>query len=227
LPVEAKPLFRPDVLARHLSAFDLAPAHLAVRPRIERWAAMIASGEADRRSERELLPDFLTDLFIDLLGFVPPPGVDGRYTFSRERHVEVGGEYADAAIGRFGAAAPEFIAVVEGKGPRDPLDRPHAGRRMSAVDQGYRYAINLPCDWIIITNIRQTRLYYKGADQHTFERFDTERLAADEALLRKFAFLWVTSYRGRGGRGTRKIRICSHSALWLRRRRPTVACSGD
>jgi len=60
---------------------------------------------------------------------------------------------------------------------------------MSAVDQGYRYAINLPCDWIIVTSIRQTRLYYKGADQHTFERFETEKLATDEALLKRFVFL--------------------------------------
>ena len=60
---------------------------------------------------------------------------------------------------------------------------------MSAVDQGYRYAINLPCDWIIVTSMRQTRLYHKGADQHTYERFDTERLADDEAALRRFVFL--------------------------------------
>ncbi len=60
---------------------------------------------------------------------------------------------------------------------------------MSAVDQGYRYAINLPCDWIIVTSMRQTRLYYKGSDQYTYERFDTQALAADEAVLRKFVFL--------------------------------------
>src|ERR1035438_9559681 len=60
---------------------------------------------------------------------------------------------------------------------------------MSAVDQGYRYAINLPCDWVIVTSIRQTRLYYKGTDQHTFEQFDTEELAHNETLLRKFVFL--------------------------------------
>ena len=29
-----------------------------------------------------------------------------------------------------------------GQGPKDPLDRPFAGRRLSAVEQGYRYAIN-------------------------------------------------------------------------------------
>src|SRR4029077_3937204 len=77
----------------------------------------------------------------------------------------------------------------EGKGPRDPLDRPFAGRRMSAVDQGYRYAINLPCDWIIVTSLRWTRLYHKGSDQQTYELFDTERLADDDALLRRFVFL--------------------------------------
>ena len=60
---------------------------------------------------------------------------------------------------------------------------------MSAVDQGYRYAINLPCDWIIVTSIRQTRLYYKGADQQTYERFDTEQLAESDAQLKRFVFL--------------------------------------
>ncbi|HQX52795.1 MAG TPA: N-6 DNA methylase, partial [Planctomycetaceae bacterium] len=82
-----------------------------------------------------------------------------------------------------------FVVALEGKGPTDPLDRPYSGRKMSAVDQGYRYAINLPCDWIIVTSMRQTRLYFKGADQYTYERFDTERLATDDSLLKRFLFL--------------------------------------
>jgi hypothetical protein len=32
-------------------------------------------------------------------------------------------------------------------------------------------------------------LYYKGADQHTFERFDTEQLADDALHLKRFVFL--------------------------------------
>lgn len=27
------------------------------------------------------------------------------------------------------------------------------------------YAINLPCDWIIVPSMRQTRLYFKGRDE--------------------------------------------------------------
>ncbi|MGA9771484.1 MAG: hypothetical protein WBV94_20800 [Blastocatellia bacterium] len=60
---------------------------------------------------------------------------------------------------------------------------------MSAIDQGYRYAINLPCDWIIVISMRQMRLYHRGSDQYTYERFDTEKLANDNSLLRKFVFL--------------------------------------
>jgi hypothetical protein len=43
----------------------------------------------------------------------------------------------------------------------------------------YRYAIILPCDWIIVTSMRETRLYHKGSQQHAYERFETVRLAAD------------------------------------------------
>jgi len=50
---------------------------------------------------------------------------------------------------------------------------------MSAVDQAYRYAINLPCDWIIVTSMRETRLYHKGSPQNAYECFETTRLAAD------------------------------------------------
>src|ERR1035438_8674872 len=53
----------------------------------------------------------------------------------------------------------------------------------------YRYAINLSCDWIIVTSMRETRLYYKGAHQQAYERFETVRLPTDEALLKRFVFL--------------------------------------
>ncbi|HUY36981.1 MAG TPA: N-6 DNA methylase [Pirellulales bacterium] len=205
MPVEAKPLFRPDVLRTHLAAFEL-PARVAEhRGQLSRWADLLASGRADQFKEQELLADFLTDFFAGILGYARPADGAGGYTFSREKHVEVDGKFADAVLGRFAKVAgtlrcavagplptvenDDFVVALEGKGPKDPLDRPFAGRRMSAVDQGYRYAINLPCDFILVTNIGQTRLYHKGSDQHTFERFDTERLADDDAALKRFVFL--------------------------------------
>jgi hypothetical protein len=189
MAVESKPLFHPEVMRQQVREFTL-PEHVAAnQSKLQHWARLIASGEADGFKETALLPDFLTDIFCGLLGYTGPAGEGDAYTLSRERHVEVDGKFADAVLGRFQKEKEQFIAVVEGKGTRDPLDRPFAGRRMSAVDQAYRYAINLPCDWIIVTSMRETRLYYKGAHQQTYERFETVRLAADEALLKRFVFL--------------------------------------
>jgi hypothetical protein len=188
LPVEAKPLFRPDVLRSHVAAFELPDHVAAYRPKLAQWADLLSSSRIDSLKEQEILPDFLTAFFNGLLGYSGPAEGGDRYTLSRERHVEVDGKFADAVLGQFNGS-PKFVVAVEGKGPKDPLDRTYAGRKMSAVDQGYKYAINLPCDWIIVTSIRQTRLYHKGSDQQTYERFDTEELAGHDAALRRFVFL--------------------------------------
>ena len=211
MAIESKPLFHPEVIRQQVRSFNLPERVGGWQPKLQHWAGLIAAGRADDFKETALLPDFLTDIFCGLLGYTGPAGasgvaadvsrrhipaeqsaptnVGGYYTFSRERHVEVDGKVADAVLGRFQKDKEQFVAVLEGKGTRDPLDRPFAGRRMSAVDQAYRYAINLPCDWIIVTSMRETRLYYKGAHQQTYERFETVRLAAEEALLKRFVFL--------------------------------------
>jgi hypothetical protein len=189
VPVEAKPLFRPDVLRPRLAGFDLHGDVAAMRETLGRWAGLLWSPQADALKEQELLPDFLTDVFCGILGYSRAVDNKDRYTFSREKHVQVDGKYADAVLGELSPGHQRFLVAFEGKGPKDPLDRPFLGRKMSAVDQGYRYAINLPCDWIIVTSMRQTRLYYKGADQYTYERFDTDTLAREEGQLKRFVFL--------------------------------------
>jgi hypothetical protein len=185
VPVDAKPLFRPDVLRSHLAGFRLPELDVS---KLTHWAGLISSGRLDGFKEQEILRDFLNDFFVTVLGYTRPAHGNERYTISWEKHVEVDGKFADAVLGDFNGAQ-RFVVALEGKGPRDPLDRPFAGRRMSAVDQGFRYAINLKCDWVIVTSMRQTRLYHKGSDQQTYERFDTEQLAEDEAALKRFVFL--------------------------------------
>jgi hypothetical protein len=211
MAVESKPLFHPEVLRQQVRAFNLPERVADWQPKLQEWARLIASGRADDFKESALLPDFLTDIFCGLLGYTGPVGPADThnshnshnshlsttvpaasaytFTFSRERHVEVNGKVADAVLGRFQKGKEQFVAVLEGKGARDPLDHPFAGRRMSAVDQAYRYAINLPCDWIIVASMRETRLYHKGSPQNAYECFETIRLAADPALLKRFVFL--------------------------------------
>jgi hypothetical protein len=51
VPVEAKPLFRPEVLRTHVVAFSLPPDIDACRPKLEHWTDLISSGRADAFKE--------------------------------------------------------------------------------------------------------------------------------------------------------------------------------
>ena len=191
MPTIAKPLFRPEALRPKLSTFIVPPTAVAARPQLANWVKLLGSKKAEAMKETELLGDFIADVFGRVLGYAGPAAGLVRYTIKREATVEVDGKFADAALGRFSTAdnASEFVAAVEGKGPRDPLDRPFAGRKLSAVDQALRYAVNLECDWYLITNLHEIRLYHKGHDQFTFERFETAALADADAAFRRFVFL--------------------------------------
>ena len=191
MPSAAKPLFRPEALRPKLAAFTVPPAAVAARPQLANWVKLLAAKKAEAMKETELLGDFITDVFGRVLGYDGPAGGAERYTIKREATVEVDGKFADAALGRFSTAddGAEYVAALEGKGPRDPLDRPFAGRKLSAVDQALRYAVNLECDWYLVTNLHEIRLYHKGHDQFTFERFETAALAGDDAAFRRFVFL--------------------------------------
>src|ERR1700693_6088572 len=132
MPSEAKPLFRADALRPKLVGFGLPAGIGEARKKVSNWVTMLANKQAEAMKETELLPGFITDLFERLLGFAGPESGGETYTLKREALIKVDGKRAAAALGRFslGGEEPRFIAVVEGKGPRDPLDRPLAGRAL-------------------------------------------------------------------------------------------------
>ena len=91
MAVESKPLFHPEVLRQQVRSFSLPDQTAVWQPKLQHWAGLITSGQADEFKESELLPDFLTDFFYGLLGYSGPAETPGSYTLSRERHVEVDG----------------------------------------------------------------------------------------------------------------------------------------
>src|SRR5262245_57982917 len=187
MPTEVKPLFRLEAVRPKLTSFVFADASDAAAAKLTEWSQLLESKKGLEMKETELLSDFIRDVFVQLLGFTPPPAHS--YTLKREALVEVDGKFADAGFGRFGGGQDSFVAVLEGKGPRDPLDRPFAGRRRSAVEQALQYAVQLRIDWYLVTNLKEIRLYHKGHDTFTYERFDTARMAQDAEERKRFVYL--------------------------------------
>lgn len=69
MAVETKPLFSPELLRKAAHTFAMPSAAEAARPRLQHWADLISSGKADTFKETALLPEFLTDVFGQLLEF--------------------------------------------------------------------------------------------------------------------------------------------------------------
>ncbi|HEX3151643.1 MAG TPA: N-6 DNA methylase [Gemmataceae bacterium] len=186
-----KPLFRPEALRPKLAAFTPTPAAVAGRAKLAGWVKLLESPAAAKMKETELLGDFIRDVFGETLGYSGPASGSAVYNLKRESLVEVDGKFADAALGRFSTAdgSSLFRVAVEGKGPADPLVIPFKNRKKSAVDQALGYAVNFPCDWYLVTNLNEMRLYHKGHDQFTYERFYLAMIAARDDAFRQFAFL--------------------------------------
>ena len=187
MSIDGKPLFRPEAVRPKVRAFTLPPH--ADQGKIAKWAKMFATKSKVKLKETEVRDEFLYDIFRDVLGYVTVSDNPAAYTFKKEQFVQADGTYADAGFGRFGTAPETPLVVLEGKGPNDPLDRPYAGRKRSAFEQALYYALNLKIDWYLVTNLRETRLYCKQADQFTFERFETQKLATDEFEWKRFVYL--------------------------------------
>ncbi len=218
MPAPAKPLFRPEALRPRLTTFTLPPAAIEARAKLANWGKLLDSKQAQKMKETELLADFISDVFSTLLGYAGPAAGPERYTLKREATLEVDGKFADAVLGRFSTTGDqaEPIAALEGKGPRDPLDRPFAGRKLSAVNQALGYAVNLVCDWYLVTNLREIRLYHKGQDQFTFElRRASPFLSISDYSSRSLARR--TPYRNERPKvGSRSIPKAMIMRLWLR-----------
>lgn len=187
MPAEIKPLFRPNALRPKLNGYVSPAISESASANLTNWSSLLGSKQAEGMKETELLGDFIRDVFVNLLGYVPPPAHPS--TLKREALVKVDGKFADAGFGHFDGDVNTFAAVLEGKGPRDPLDRPFAGRKRSAVEQALQYAVQLQIDWYLVTNLKEIRLYHKGHDTFTYERFETARLAKEAAELKRFVYI--------------------------------------
>ena len=72
MPALVKPLFRPEALRPKLAAFHPPPTAVAGRGKLAGWVKLLASARAAKMKETELLPDFIGNVFGDLLGYIGP-----------------------------------------------------------------------------------------------------------------------------------------------------------
>ncbi|MDH6059524.1 Eco57I restriction-modification methylase domain-containing protein [Chrysosporum bergii ANA360D] len=194
-----KALFQKKALKNALGHFQF-PSDLEERHKIiHKWVEALKTGTLDQISEVSLHGDFLKDIFQDILGYRSV--IDGKgkaWEIYPEKHIADGGGSADAALGLFTATENnkgkvrlqgQVVSPIELKGTKNNLDRAASGREKSAVEQGWNYANYTPnCQWIIISNYRELRLYHVNKTPAYYEKFLLEELA-DLQKFKTFYFL--------------------------------------
>jgi hypothetical protein len=175
-------LFHRKTLNNALRSFafpsDIADRHQKVMP----WIQSLETGALAAAKEVDLHGDFLGNIFQEVLGYRSLVASGGTaWEIHPEQSISAGGGSADAALGFFTATQGKkgsvklngrIIAPIELKGVKNDLDRPAPGRKESAVDQGWRYANYTPdCNWVIVSNYQEIRLYRISKTPAYYERF--------------------------------------------------------
>lgn len=151
------------------------------------WAARAADPGLVLQNESQLEQEFNRIIVQAVLGYrAPGPGTPGTM---RVKQPIPGGTIVDLALGDFHGDKASVAAPFELKGPKVALDRIMPGRNKTPVQQAWDYAIDAPgARWVLLSNMREVRLYAFGHGRQDYEAFDLQRLN-EPTELRRFQLL--------------------------------------
>lgn len=185
-------LFNKRLLQTHLNNFDY-PVGLdfgKVQNILRLWQESIKNGNYDKTKETQVQAKFLTKFFNEILGYQEMQESPDEWYLINEAKTEIDGTKADGALGYFSQNEQITRAVIELKDANTPLDKKQSTRKDydSPVSQAFSYSSKFDrCDWIIVSNFKEIRLYNKERGQGYFESFEVLNLGEDKEF-KKFYF---------------------------------------
>jgi len=209
-------LFHQKTLNQELLTFNF-PVDLKSRHQfVLQWIQTLDQGTLDQVKEVSLHGQFFQDFFQNILGYRSViEGAGKTWEIHSESTISDGGGVADGAIGFFNAIENDkgkvklqgkIIAPIELKGSKTDLDRPLSGKKETPVDQGWRYANYTPnCQWVIVSNYREIRLYQLSKTPAYYEQFFLQDLADIENFKRFYFIFCRQNFLASSSNATSKI----------------------
>lgn len=188
-------LFNKRLLQTHLNTFEFPLGYDFERTEgiIQNWQKAIKEGNYDKTKETQVQSSFLHYFFNVILGYSEMHDNSTEWFLINEAKTELDGTKADGALGYFTKDEKSNItrAVIELKDAKTPLDKKQSTRKDydSPISQAFSYSSKFDrCDWIIVSNFKEIRLYNKERGQGYFESFEILNLN-DEREFKRFYFL--------------------------------------
>lgn len=185
-------LFNKNLISHRLNDFSL-DAIKGINEKmqiVQNWKYSIETTDLEHTKEMSVKGYFFTDFFTGILGYKKIIG-NKQWEVELEQSTELDGTTADGILGFFSTKNKDVRVVVEIKEAKTNLDARQKGRNrgLSAIDQAFLYASKFQnCDWVIVSNFTEIRLYSYHGRQLNYELFRTTELV-DEFHFKRFYFL--------------------------------------
>ena len=178
------PLFHPRIIKKNQLRID--PLTDEQREILERWSSNLTIGNYDIETQSD--SEFIQQILVGVLGYSTS---SSGTSWSVSKNIPAGDGNVDVALGRFSSSEKDqVIAPFELKGARTKdLDAIMPGRNKSPIQQAWEYAMDIPgSQWVIVSNMREIRLYAFGYGRKDYEVFNLETIL-EEKTQRKFRLL--------------------------------------
>jgi len=184
-------LFNKRLLAREMEKFDFPSGEQRdkINKIIKGWQIALKDHDLDKTKEKEIQGQFLSKFFCGILGYTAQTDGFETYTIKQEPSTEVDATNPDGSLGFYGS---ENItrAVIELKDAKTHLDKKQVARenKLTPIEQAFGYVNKYDrCDWVIVSNFNEIRLYHKDRGMGFYEKFEILELD-NEAEFKRFYF---------------------------------------
>ncbi|MFH0702629.1 MAG: hypothetical protein V2B14_03715 [bacterium] len=186
-------LFNKRLLQNEINKFEFPSGEKLekIKKIINGWQIALKDHNLDKTKERTTEGKFITKFFGEILDYIELGGEEKEFNLYPHSKTEVDGTEADGALGFFSKESKNYRVVIELKDAKTLLDKKQSGRKenYTPVEQAFGYLNKFDqCDWVIVSNFKEIRLYHKSRGQGFYKKFDILDLH-DEKEFKHFYFL--------------------------------------
>jgi len=187
-------LFNQKLCRERIARFDFPTGEKAthIEKILSGWQTSLKDSDLSKTKEKSIQGSFLNRFFEEILGYSSQTTGNEEWSIIQHPASEVDAQEPDGSLGFFTKGAKITKAVIELKDAKTLLDKKQSGREKgyTPIEQAYLYATKFDrCNWIIVSNFREIRLYHKNRTQDFFEKFDVLELHKAEEFKRFYYFL--------------------------------------
>ncbi|HVB23526.1 MAG TPA: N-6 DNA methylase [Ktedonobacteraceae bacterium] len=187
-------LFNQKLCRERIARFDFPTGEQAaqIEKIIANWQYSLKDSDLSKTKEIGVQELFLIKFFEEVLGYASQVAGKDEWNLIQHPTSEVDAQEPDGSLGFFTKGEKLTRAVIELKDAKTSLDKKQTSRdkKYTPIEQAYLYASKFEgCNWFIVSNFREIRLYHKSRTQDFFEKFDVLELNKAEEFKRFYYLL--------------------------------------